>query len=106
MQPFQWFFILFIAPQSISSQCFNYGKTGILVGGTLGSNRKITAAKHGPVFLKKSAGWIDVAGNKSRVVVIKLSIKFFPFFSNLTSALLTLRIALYTYWSSKKQFLN
>ena len=38
-----------------------------------------------------------MAGNKSRVVVIKLSIKFFPFFSNLTSALLTLQIALYTY---------
>ena len=40
-------------------------------------------------------GAIDVVENKSWVVIIKLSNKVF--FSNLTSALLILRIAFYTY---------
>ena len=54
------FFTLVIAPQSISGQCFNYGKTAFFLSGTLGwhgSNtfqRKIATTKHGCCFFCKN----------------------------------------------------
>ena len=42
VQPLQSFFILVVAPQSISSQCFNYGKAGFFISGTLGWNESNT----------------------------------------------------------------
>ena len=86
-----------------SRTSFNYGKTGFCISGTLDWNgsstfqRKISTRKHGSVFSLKIKGAIDAAENKSWVVVTKLSNKLFLSFSNLTSALLILGIALYTY---------
>ena len=102
VQSLQWLFIL-VAPQSISRTSFNYGKTGFCISGTLDWNgsstfqRKISTRKHGSVFSLKIKGAIDAAENKSWVVVTKLSNKLFLSFSNLSSALLILGIALYTY---------
>ena len=83
-----FFFTLVIASQSISSQCFNYGKTAFFIIETLSWNRsntfqwRITTTRHGSVFVLffRLTGAIDVAENKSWVAVIKLSNKFCLFF--------------------------
>ena len=107
------FFILVIARQSISSQCFNYGKTAFFISGTLGWNgsntfqRKITTTKHGYFFFKN----LQEQSTWQKIIMSSCNKTFkhvLSFFSFLTLALFILRITLYTdlkfsasFWISK-----
>ena len=106
------FFTLVIAPQSISGQCFNYGKTALFLSGTFGWNGsntfqgKITTTKHGCFFCKnrqEQLMWQKIimsSCNKTFKQVLSL-------FSNLRSALFMLGIALSLHLSEiRSKFLN
>ena len=91
------FFTLGMVPQSISSH--NYGKTAFFLSGTLGWNglntfqRKITTTKHGWFFYEnrqEQLMWQKITMSSCN----KTFKQVLSFFSNLTSTLFILRIAL------------
>ena len=108
---FTIFFTLFIA-QSISGQCFNFGKTGFFLSGTFGWNgsntfqRKITTTKHGCFFYEnrqEQLMWQKITMSSCN----KTFKQVLSFLSNLTSALFILRIALSSHLSEiRSKFLN
>ena len=107
------FFTLVITPESISGQCFNYGKTAFFLSETLswnGSNTfqmKINTTKYGCFFFCKNRQeqliWQKIimsSCNKSFKQVLS-------FLSNLISGLIILRIALSSHLSEiRSKFLN
>ena len=105
------FFTLVIARQSISGQCFNYGRTAIYLSGTLGWNgsntfqRKITTTKHGCFFCKHRQEQL-----KWQKIILSSCNRTFKqvlsFLSNLTSTLFVLRIALSSHLSEIRSKLS
>ena len=106
------FFTLVIAPQSLSCQCFNYGKTAFFLSELLdwnGSNTfqmKITTAKHGCFFCKN---WQEQL-MRQKIIMSSCNKPFrqvLSFLSNLTSTLFILRITLSSHLSEiRSKFLN